>query len=651
MNRALLPVALAFVLGGWTERPSPSPQARDFLTDAPRWSLEGTGFAPGSCFGNSFALGDVDGDGHKDLVAAVGPCSWTPRPGPGQVAIYRGTGTYFSREPVVTTLSWQNPLRNSGRNLTVSVGDVDGDRYADVLVRSQSGVQVFNGRQNLQAMFAAPTRFPAASSFQGAIFSDMNGDGLDDVLINLQGRSFTFLSTPSTPARFTLVGSIYAQEIFRAGDTNGDGAEDLLVRFAAYSTYETTVLYLGCPQGQSCYASLRPQPAWFLPGTVVSMFPDQNGDGYLEVVRSDFIGGRIALHLSNPETGVPQDAPAWSVLGDPLYVGFGRSLVTLGDMDGDGQRTEFAVSAIGRVYGYFPRDGISEELRPAFAWSGKDDPLAARHAHALTVRLPAVAANDLDGDGFEDMVVGAPPAFQADEEVGRIVVYGGGRVLPEQTGPRMPALAQCGLTSSPDGKPDVTVDGDLLARSAYIEERFFDASSCEVQEQCVNGPGLRRLLRFSVSVPNLGNAPALIPGPEEAPHLYYYDDCHKHDHLEGFASYQLHNAQDGLVTSGRKQGFQLIDYQPYCADAEMGRDHHPSMGMTPGWADIYTADLPCQWLDITDVPDGTYSLSVGVDLNNLIDENDVLPNTVAVDVHIQRNTVKVTPVGAYGPKP
>jgi hypothetical protein len=75
------------------------------------------------------------------------------------------------------------------------------------------------------------------------------------------------------------------------------------------------------------------------------------------------------------------------------------------------------------------------------------------------------------------------------------------------------------------------------------------------------------------------------------------------------------------------------------------------MGMTPGWADIYTADLPCQWLDITDVPDGTYSLSVGVDLNNLIDENDVLPNTAAVDVHIQGTTVKVTPVGAYGPKP
>jgi hypothetical protein len=591
----------------------------------------------------------VDGDGHKDLVAAAGPCSWNRTPGPGQVAIYRGTGAYFSRQPVVATMAWQNPTSTSGRNLTVAIGNVNGDGYADVLVRAQAGVQVLVGRSNLQAMFASPIRFPASGTFQGGLFSDVNGDGLDDVIVHRLGRAFTFLSTPHTPARFTLVGFVFAGEIFRAGDTDGDGADDLLVRFAPYSSHETTRLYRGCPPGRSCLASFQQPPAWILPGTVVSMFPDQNGDGYAEVVRGDFVGGRLSLHLSNPETGVPLDAPAWSVLGDPLHVGFGRSLVQLGDVNGDGQRTEFAVSAVGRVYGYFPSEGLSSELRPAFSWSGQEDPLAARHAHALTVRLPAVPANDLDEDGFEDLLVGAPPPFESTEDKGRILVYGGGRVLPAQTGPRLPELAQCGLTSSPDGKPDVTVDGDLLARSAYIEERFFDASSCEVREQCVNGPGLRRLLRFSVSIPNLGTAPALIPGPEAAPHLYYYDSCHKHDHLEGFASYQLHNTQDGLVTSGRKQGFQLIDLQPYCMDAVMPRDYHPSMGMSPGWADIYTADLPCQWLDITDVPDGTYSLSVGVDLNNLIDENDVLPNTAAVDVHIQGTTVKVTPVGAYGP--
>ncbi len=651
MRRALLTAAMTCFLGGWTERPSPTPGAEGFLSEVPRWTLEGTAFGPGHCFGNSFTVGDVDGDGKKDLVAAIAPCGWNTTPGlMGQVAIYRGDGTSFSREPIVSTMNWGNPSpRAHGRGMTVAIGNVNGDGHADILVRSTYGVLVFMGRPDLQAMFAAPYSFAASGTFQGAIFSDVNGDGLHDVLINRLGYFFTFLSTPAGPSRNNLVGYLPAGDIFRAGDTDGDGAEDVLVRFATFSTFENTRLFRGCPQGQSCWAGVRQQPAWVLPGTVLGMFPDQNGDGYSEVARGDFIGGRLSLHFSDPATGVPAEAPTWSVLGDPLYLGFGRAIAQLGDVNGDGKKTEFAVASVGRVYAYFPQDGISADLRPSWAWNGKEDPLEARHTHVLSVRLPVVAADDLDGDGFAEVLVGAPPVDATDTRPGSIMLYSGGRTLPAQTGPRMPELTHCGLEPSATGKPDITVDGDLIGRSAYVEERSFDASSCEVQERCVNAPGKRRLLRFSVSIPNLGNAPALIPGPTEAPELYYYDACHRHDHLLGFASYTLHGAQDGVVATGRKQGYQLVDLQPYCTDAVRPRDHHPSMGMSPGWADIYVADLPCQWLDITDVPDGKYSLRVGVDLNNLIDEDDKLPNSADVTVHLQGNTVRVTPVGAYGP--
>src|SRR5439155_12110023 len=32
------------------------------------------------------------------------------------------------------------------------------------------------------------------------------------------------------------------------------------------------------------------------------------------------------------------------------------------------------------------------------------------------------------------------------------------------------------------------------------------------------------------------------------------------------------------------------------------------MGMTPGWADVYTWDTPSQYIDITDVPAGVYDV-------------------------------------------
>jgi len=80
---------------------------------------------------------------------------------------------------------------------------------------------------------------------------------------------------------------------------------------------------------------------------------------------------------------------------------------------------------------------------------------------------------------------------------------------------------------------------------------------------------------------------------------------------------------------------------PYCGDAPppfINTDG--SQGISPGWADVYAGDYPCQWLDITDVPDGTYTLRIGVDVGDLIDEDDVHPNSVDVKVKISGNSVE-----------
>ncbi|HYO71306.1 MAG TPA: lysyl oxidase family protein [Archangium sp.] len=75
----------------------------------------------------------------------------------------------------------------------------------------------------------------------------------------------------------------------------------------------------------------------------------------------------------------------------------------------------------------------------------------------------------------------------------------------------------------------------------------------------MGAPGDRRLLRFSVSIPNLGSGSVVIPPPNVRPDLYSFDKCHQHDHLVGFASYELVDSGNAGVTVGRKQGFFIVD--------------------------------------------------------------------------------------------
>jgi hypothetical protein len=210
--------------------------------------------------------------------------------------------------------------------------------------------------------------------------------------------------------------------------------------------------------------------------------------------------------------------------------------------------------------------------------------------------------------------------------------------------PYLPEAKACGLAVDPvNGKADLTVDADVLARTLFVDRRTFAAEACEVLEGCVAAGGERRLLRFSASIVNRGTAPATVPSPTERPDLFVYDECHLHDHLVGFASYTLRDARGDTTTVGRKQGFYLVDATRYCTDAPPYTDYYPRMGISPGAADVYTAAIQCQWLDITDVADGEYSLQVGVDEQDVIEEADLLPNQVTLKVRLSGDSVTVLP--------
>lgn len=65
--------------------------------------------------------------------------------------------------------------------------------------------------------------------------------------------------------------------------------------------------------------------------------------------------------------------------------------------------------------------------------------------------------------------------------------------------------------------------------------------------------------------------------------------------------------------------------------------------LSPSWFDAYTADVACHCLDITDTPDGKYTVRVGVDENHIVDEDNKRPYEATVKVRLAGDTVTVLP--------
>ena len=180
-------------------------------------------------------------------------------------------------------------------------------------------------------------------------------------------------------------------------------------------------------------------------------------------------------------------------------------------------------------------------------------------------------------------------------------------------------------------------------RNFAISTQAFVINDHDVQDGCVT-PGTHKIMRFDFLSYNAGSSDLVIGSPASRPDLFIWSAGHGHYHLRDFNQFLLFNSQGTLATIGYKQAFCAIDIERIGANASTtGRFHNcnSDQGISAGWADVYSAGLPCQYIVIDNVPNGDYTLQSTTNAQHIVGESCFGDNTEWTGLRIQGNTVAV----------
>ncbi|MFO0983551.1 MAG: FG-GAP-like repeat-containing protein [Planctomycetota bacterium] len=456
------------------------------------------------------AAGDVDGDGFADVLVGASRHDGGARVDDGQVTLYRGSPSGPSLAP-----SWTAEGLQDGAHLGSSVataGDVNGDGYADVLVGASehdSAALVDDGRAELYLGSAAgPSLTPdwtvdgaqdgARLGSSVATAGDVNGDGFADAMIGApgfdslpaidDGRATIHLgaaaglrTTPAWVVAGDQDGAAFGSSVATAGDVNGDGYSDVLVGAPAFDDGESdegrATLYLGGGGTLSTSASWNVASAQFQGGLGLSVASagDVNGDGYGDVVvgapfydHGEIDEGRAEVYLGS-RSGLAT-VPSWSAEGGQAFAKLGWSVAGAHDVNGDGYSDvivgapfyDNGSSDEGRALLFY---GSSAGLAPGPGWSVEGNSLVAELGFSVA------PAADVNGDGFADVIVGAPFFGPTDE--GEALVFAGGgaglSLAPVWIATGGSSTAQLGWSVASAGDVNGDGFGDLVAGAPFYD--------------------------------------------------------------------------------------------------------------------------------------------------------------------------------------
>jgi hypothetical protein len=408
----------------------------------------------GAHFGRSVAVGDVDGDGKKDIIVGADAETVGFNAFQGRVYVFSGaTGL------LIYTLDTPNPESFASFGISVAAGDTNGDGKADIVVGSygetvaantgQGRAYVFSGLSgSLLRTFTTPNPEALAQFGLSVATGDLNADGKADVIVGAgnetvganasEGRAYSFsgatgslLFTYSTPNHQASAQFGYS---VAAGDTNFDGKADVIVgaigeTVGGNSAQGRAYVFSGA-NGSVLRTWTTPNPQSNAQFGISVDAADFNADGRADVVvgaEGETVSGNVSQGRAYVYSGAAGGIMYTITSTRPEANGRFGIAVAAGDTNGDGT-PDILVGASNETVAANPGQGR------VYAFNG------ATTAALLVVTSPnrfystespaafgnSVAVGDVNLDGKADVVIGAPTeivGFYAGQ--GRVFVHSG----------------------------------------------------------------------------------------------------------------------------------------------------------------------------------------------------------------------------------
>ncbi|SEF90131.1 integrin alpha [Nitrosomonas ureae] len=388
------------------------------------------------------SAGDVNGDGFDDVIVGA-PIASPNGPFSGSSFVVFGKAAGFDATMDLSTLDGSNGFRLDGEaardysgGSVSSAGDVNGDGFDDVIVGAYRADSNGNWSGSSYVVFGRASGFDAVMDLSG--LDGSNGFRLDgEAPYDYSGRSAS-----------------------SAGDVNGDGFGDVIIGaggvgnsvnssyvvFGQASGFDATMNLSGL-DGSNGFR-LDGEAANDYSGCSVSSAGDVNGDGFGDVI----IGARGAGSSAGSSYVVFGRASGFDAVmnlsgldgsngfrldGEAVRDSSGDSVSSAGDVNGDGF-DDLIIGAHGTNHGADPNGDLFGSSYVVFGKASGFDAVVDLSGldgsngfhldgEAANDRsgLPVSSAGDVNGDGFDDLIVGAHNADpNGDRSGSSYVIFG-----------------------------------------------------------------------------------------------------------------------------------------------------------------------------------------------------------------------------------
>ncbi len=328
-----------------------------------------------------------------------------------------------------------------------------------------------------------------------------------------EGRAFVYhgsssglSASPNWTAESNKENGSFGWSVSTAGDINGDGYSDVVIGAPYYEGGQINegraYLYRGSSAGLSASANWMAESnqanAYF--GCSVSTAGDVNGDGYSDVIIGAYgydndKEDEGGAYVYYGSSGGLSYSANWMAEGNQIYTRFGWSVSTTGDVNGDG----YSDIVIGAPFYYNSLSGSGS----AFVYYGSSSGLSASanwiaEMDRLDTYFGACVstAGDVNGDGYSDIIIGA---YAYDNGVildgGRVFVYYGNNGGGLRS-TQQQYRAGTSIVIGPDGK---TGTNGQVRFNGFAKSPFGRADGKLVYEYAANGSHFGSMVNSSGS--------------------------------------------------------------------------------------------------------------------------------------------------------